>query len=357
MTIEPPNPEATDAPPSWRHIAAWTVAVVAVVYSVSWLGTAFFLKHQAAAWIALQQTNGLTIQSEPLDIGGFPGRIHVAARAVSATSSGWAWRADKVRLKAWPLGLWRFTIDVSGRQSLMDEVPAWLTADTMEMALRLDLNGRLREAVLTAAGVNAGLLEGQSLSRLQSGTVALDLLKPEAPTADSPTLPVTSRIAVDLKGLALPLPLPSPLDQPIERAAATVEITGPVMDGPLPQVLEAWRSGGGTVEVREAVLSWPPLHMSGNGTVALDNTLQPEGAFSLKFQGGVETLDAFAAGGVMARDEAEIAKMGLTLLSRRSVDGAPEINVPLTLQDRRLSAGPVTLMTLPEIAWRAVTVP
>jgi hypothetical protein len=162
---------------------------------------------------------------------------------------------------------------------------------------------------------------------------------------------------VDLNGLALPFPLPAPLDQPIARAAATVEITGPVTPGPLPQVLEAWRSGGGTVEVREAALDWPPLHMSGSGTMALDSTLQPEGAFSLKFRGGAETLDAFASGGWMNNDEAGVAKLGLALLSRRGAEGAPEITVPLTLQERQLAAGPVTVMTLPEITWRGVEIP
>jgi hypothetical protein len=97
--------------------------------------------------------------------------------------------------------------------------------------------------------------------------------------------------------------------------------------------------------------------MSGSGTVALDHRLQPEGAFSLKFQGGGETLDALAGGGWMEADDAGIAKLGLTLLARRGADGAPEINVPLTLQDRQLSAGPVTLMTLPEIVWRGFEIP
>jgi hypothetical protein len=100
-----------------------------------------------------------------------------------------------------------------------------------------------------------------------------------------------------------------------------------------------------------------PLHISGSGTLALDARLQPIGAFSTTFQGGAETLDALAKGGWVDADGAEIAKLGLTVMSRRGDDGAPEIKVPLTIQDQRLSAGPVTLATLPEIVWRRVVLP
>jgi hypothetical protein len=43
----------------------------------------------------------------------------------------------------------------------------------------------------------------------------------------------------------------------------------------------------------------------------------------------------------------------LGLMARKPVDGKePFVDIPLTLQDRTLNAGPIALAVIPEIRWR-----
>ncbi|TAK99547.1 MAG: DUF2125 domain-containing protein [Rhodospirillaceae bacterium] len=358
-------------PPTWRpktgDLLGGGMALV-VLYALAWLATAQILNRQVTQWIQIQRDNGLAISIGATVTGGFPGPVRVAARDVLVvapiTDGGWTWRTAKVRVVAWPLNFWHLTVDLSGRQGISGVVtppgiPVWIAATGAALKLDLDSAGRLRTATLSTTGVSAAVAELPPVLRLQNGSISTTLIDPAPPSpgAPSPTLPVTSRITVDLSGLALPSSFPPPLDQPITHASATVEITGKIVTGVLPQVLNAWRADGGTVEVRAAALDWPPLHMAGSGTLALDDQLQPMGAFSLHFQGGGETLDALAKGGWIGDGEAGVAKLGLALMSQPGADGVtPELNVPLTLQDRRLTAGPATLMTMPEIVWAKVGV-
>ena len=151
--------------------------------------------------------------------------------------------------------------------------------------------------------------------------------------------------------------LPLPSTAPLSRAAVTAEITGRWTSGPLPQVLEAWRGSGGTLEVREAVLDWPPIHIAGSGTLALDQGLQPMGSLALRLQGGDDVLAFMMQRGALNETQGQIARAGLSLLSRQNPAGIAELNVPLTLQDRTLSAGPFTVGEMHEIGWPRIVVP
>jgi hypothetical protein len=122
--------------------------------------------------------------------------------------------------------------------------------------------------------------------------------------------------------------------------------------------LSAWRDAGGALDVKEFDLDWPPIAVSGNGTLALDNGLQPMGAFTLKFRGFFEALDGLAAEGMVTRDQAGTARLVLGLLAKRPPEGGPpELTAPFTAQDRQLAVGPLKLMEIPAVTWPDVNVP
>jgi len=366
-----PTIEKDTHPASRLHQRRWWIAAGAALaaYGLAWGITAATLRGQVTRWIEIQDTNGVTVTLAALETSGFPGPIKLTARdvvaAATVTGGGWTWRTPQVAVKTWPLAFLWMTVDLSARQSIAGVVtppgvPVWIASANTHVYLRLDLRGRLREAIVTTADLSAAIMEAAPLVRLERGTVNVALLHPGAPSDDTqaPTLPTTARLSADLGNLALTDFLPAPLNTPIQRAAGTVEITGPVGDGPLPQVLEAWRTAGGTVEVRDAVVEWPPLRLDASGTIALDRQLQPEGAFSARIQGGGETVDALAKAGWMESEEAGLAKIALAAVSKPGADGAtPEITVPLTIQERHLSAGPITVMEMPRVEWKNVVVP
>ena len=127
---------------------------------------------------------------------------------------------------------------------------------------------------------------------------------------------------------------------------------GPPPAGPLPVMLEAWRDAGGAVDVTHFALGWGPLGVAATGHAGFDEHLQPAGTADLHVIGYAKALDALAKQHVMSKDAAMAATAVLTLMSRVPQDGgAPEVQVPLTLRDRKVLMGKTPLVRVPEVVW------
>jgi hypothetical protein len=57
----------------------------------------------------------------------------------------------------------------------------------------------------------------------------------------------------------------------------------------------------------------------------------------------------------MGSNTAILAKVVLGGISKRAENGRLSVGLPLSIQNRKLSVGPVTLMTLPSINWSNVS--
>lgn len=107
----------------------------------------------------------------------------------------------------------------------------------------------------------------------------------------------------------------------------------------LPHSLEAWRDGGGVLDVQTLNFTWPPFAIKGEGTLTLDKGMYPLGAFSTQITGYKDGLHYLVTGQVIQRNNATMVGFVLDMLSRSDNKGKQEIQVPLTLQDRSISIG------------------
>jgi hypothetical protein len=349
----------------WLKRGGIAVAVLAGLYVAAWFATANVVRDGARAWLAQQQGGGLTIATGDWRTAGFPGRIVITVPDVVATApvsaGGWVWRSPRILLSTTALAFHHLTVDFAGMHTLgYGDAPGGtvlLAADEARADIALAWGGRLRRSTLTATQLTVRLTQdGAPLVRIGSGRVDAEVLDKDGAPSTSPTLAPTARVELEARDVSLPPGL-MPLETPIVRAALTAELTGTWSAGSLPQVLDLWRAGGGTVEIRSAALDWAPIRVAGSGTFALDEKLQPTGAASLRVQGGAELMDGLAKAGVLSAQAASVARLGLALLMRPNAAGVQELNVPLTLQDRAVSAGPLQLGTLREITWPPLAVP
>jgi hypothetical protein len=143
------------------------------------------------------------------------------------------------------------------------------------------------------------------------------------------------------------------LDPLISAFSTEILINGELDSGPVDiNSLTAWRDGGGTVEFTSIELHWGPVQIDANGTLVLDDNLQPVGSFAARITGLDKIITAMETGGVLSPSDAAIARITLSILSRRSADGGPDhAQIPITLQDRILRLGPVPLVQFPPITW------
>ena len=130
------------------------------------------------------------------------------------------------------------------------------------------------------------------------------------------------------------------------------QVKGPVPLGPLPTALAVWSNDGGRVELTEFTADWEgATEVSGDGTVALDERLQPVGAFSAVVRGYNEAVEAAVARGFMTPTQGTAAKLWLGARAEKDERGF-KVKLPLTIQDGFLSMGSVKLARLPVVAWQ-----
>lgn len=115
---------------------------------------------------------------------------------------------------------------------------------------------------------------------------------------------------------------------------------------PFPKSLEAWRDGGGIIEVRLLKIDWPPILAEIEGTLTLDEEMYPLGSFSSKLQGYQKAINDMVTLGWIKQKKATVALFMLDLFASTNEKGEKVLKAPLTLQNKRFSIGPARLFKL-----------
>jgi len=277
-----------------------------------------------------------------------------------AWPNGFGFSSQNLKLRNRPWALRTFRVDAIGGFEIA------LPAGTTRPALVFDgetLKGHASfgdtamplTMDLTADTVSASHTSAESTSadnappnrELTVTTVEFDGTRPtETPTADTD---VAYDLSLKLIGVSAQALEDNPLGSKIDETALHVQLLGKppaVWDD---AGLKAWREAGGTVNLNALSLQWGQLGLSGNGTLALDKDMQPEGAFTAHLTGYEQAIDSLAAAGWIKLSAASIAKLALGIASHPGPDGKLSVDTPLTIQNRRISAGAIKLGQVPEL--------
>lgn len=339
----------------------WIIAAAVVLmltYGGLWFALGQNLRSLSADWIAEQQRAGWAIAIEDVQLTGFPTWPNVVIKQVDVTAppqdGGWSWSADGLTLIPETIDLTRFTVRAPGRHEVSalwtppgNRDARWaLEASRFDFEFEIDDAGRLQHGRIHLG--DAEVTDPNALPWIGAARVDVALSLTSDDIAADETF-AQFRGAADAVRMAIDLP-------PFERVVRTVQLdadlVGPIQPGRLSDALDAWRRGGGTLEVRRILLDWPPLALAGDGTVALDERLQPIAALSTRITGFSETLRTLETRGLIPPGQAASALVILNLLSNtpRGSD-RPELSVPVSVQDLRLSVGPFDVMDVPEVVW------
>jgi hypothetical protein len=335
-------------------LACIVLALVLLGMSGFWLFGADRLRANLAAWENSWRANGGELSHDDFRVTGFPlsfrAEIDHPIVGLPQSRSPWRWQGPPVRLRMSPFAP-RARANFPGTHHLNLTVlgtPVALTvqAETAEARYRRGGGETLYALHGDAFDIRVNGQTPLRIEQIDAQVVqlrgAVDHLRPSA------------RFAIELDDVALPQDMfPAAFRKPIDTARLRGEIMGPFRPDFNRAAATAWRDLGGTMEITTFELRWGALTVNAVGTMALDEDLQPLAALTATVTGFNETIDALRAAGAIQQKEAEAAKALLNLLAKppRLLGGPPEIAVPVTIQNQRLSLGPVALLTLPRLNW------
>ncbi len=322
-------------------------------HAVLWRMMAHQLEAGLATWVQVRRAQGWRVDHAPPIRSGWPFSATLTLGAVrleggaATLPGGLVLDAERVVLRVTLPRLNRLRVEMPGAQRLAMAGGEWrFAADELVALVPLEPDTPPRGAVFLAERL-----------RLSTPAGPMDVARARL-SADSSSTATQDEPAVTLdlsaEGIDLPVSADSTrgFGRRIDAVLAELSLSGPVPPGRVPALrAEAWRDGGGSLELRQVALRWGPAEVAAAATLALDEALQPMGAGTLRVTGAAEALQALTDAGVVGRRAAGTARIMLPLMSRPTPGGGTEIEVPVTVEDRTLAIARIPVLRFPTLDW------
>jgi hypothetical protein len=332
-----------------RFAIAFVALVIAICggYAVYWNWMAGKLSDGLAPWAEARRAEGYRVEWENVAVGGFPMSFRYlftkarfsADRPLPATLEA---PRLVVSTEPWNLRHWRFRTPEGARladpQSLVG-----FDLGKVEGSAGIGANDVTMIDVAASSLDGIGLTHGATIA---NASAHLEIPR-EAPARHQDVVLDAALRLIDVKTQAS---VPG-FGDTLSELSFAMQLKGALPPGSLAHALAQWRDQGGTVELKDFHLRWGALLVDANGTLALDNALQPEGAFSAIITGQDAVVDLAVTAGVLHQQDATIVKAVLSVLAKPGPSGEKAITVPLTVQQSRIYLGPAAIGTLPPINW------
>lgn len=339
----------SDGRPRHRGLIIFIATLILVFtgYATWWYLLVDETRQQLDAWFADVRTAGHDITVQDIKFSGFPSRITIGLENLKFTHANGQWHVDVPYAQAYgtPWELNRIDgsvgIPVSIEHRHRDRTDTYNVASA-DNAFVVTLSDQAAfDLTITDAAI-----EGSNIEQL----IKIDALAARLAQGDES---IFLRASLNANGITLPDPQLSPFGEKIASLQTDIDIlVRPTHAGSLAEQLDIWRRSGGAVEVRRLSVRHGVLGLDGDGTITLDQNLQPEGAFGVSVIGFNPAVDALVAKEFVKRQEGQLAKAALGLFAKVPAGGGPkQIDVPLTIQDRKLTVGPFPLIRVPRIYW------
>lgn len=331
--------------------------VVLLLFTQGWFMLADSVTEGWGRWAAAQKKNGWTITTGTPQRRGYPAKVEIGLPMLRITGAAGGLEAESASLtfNGWAPGTPIFRISGPVTLTLADGQKLTGTVDEAKGSLKQASGGT--SLAVTLSGFRGRQVTTGVPVTLDSLTLSVDPLAPGAGASDR--TPVY-RLAATLKNLILPQTVTGQFGTNMPEAVIQAEMRGPFVlpgsgsakaPGTLTQALQTWRDGGGTLELQRLYLDWAPLKIGIAGTMALDEGLQPEGAFSTSINGLMPMLDRLERQGIIRGRDASVGRVLLGAMGQRAADGTVTHTLPLSIQNQKLTVGPVPLMAVPPIRW------
>jgi len=351
--------------PNARHLGArisfWSFALFLMAVAcatASWFLGADLVRERIDTIARESVGIGGSFVTAGIIVTGFPFAFNAEISGVKFTGRTqrglWEWRADQVKAQFSPWRAGGITFNLAGTHKLRFHIGRQplnleITATEAPGEFTETRNGAPR--IFKVAPRKLVIRDSVTGQRIVADTASMQIFG-YVRTKTTASSEYSSGLLLNLDGITLPKEGDKLLGRKLQQFATEIQVLG---DLPLPLErprLNRWRKDGGVLEIKKLDLVWGPAKLSGDGTLSLDKSLQPEASLALKITGHHKTVDALVAAGVVHERVAIGVKLVLDMMARH-VSPASEavIRLPLSIQNRVIYVGPARLARLPLIHW------
>jgi len=314
---------------------------------------------QVEIWKKEQTAYGYAISHKPIITSGFPYRVKLEAHSLKVTklqsddSDEFETTIPDIWVIAQP---WKPSHIVFGSSGTSEHT--WIknnVRDTVSIlpgtalgSATFTSNGELKTLAIDInnAKIKSDVYGPASAKRLQLHSRVTSMPKISEGT-DAPTSKIDTpawQIAIRADTIKFENSANLPLGDTITKAAFSMLIEGHFSDFKNTDAITKWRDNGGILDVQDMNLIWGKTQLSGNGTLTLDEQNYPLGAFSSKITGFNELLALLGKSKNIDKQSLRTAAMALNLISKEDENGSRYLEIPVSLQDRAVFAGPFKLL-------------
>jgi hypothetical protein len=334
---------------------------------VAWTVLTARLRNAFAQWTETMHAQGWTVVSHAPVSGGFPFAAILElpdfslSGGASAVPAGIRWSAEELTLGLTIFHPGRLLIEPLGPEVLRisrspplafsaDRIAAWVP-----LGRKLDAQST-GSVELEADSVSGGIDGSRHPQDVEVGRLRLHL-----DVARDAAGSTRARLRLDAREVGLPDIGRWPLGDTVSAMSADMSLFSPSLVPADPDDADdveaaaaAWRDGNGALTIHAFDLKWGPLSLGLQGSIGLDDKLQPAGTGTARTVGYEEALDALARSGRIQPGVAATAKAVLGLMGRAPADHAAGIELPFTLKNSTVSIGKIPLTKVNEVDWGRV---
>lgn len=338
-----------------RYATAIAVVLLClmVIWGVLWTLASAQFNSLIDAWQVMERAKGGQLTFASRTTGGFPTHVSVTFSGLEwRTAGGHQAKVQNLTLAARPW-TWR-NIEMSFDGATEAVIPYPDAADPLlingmlgggELKLNHDDVAHYLKATLRDVKVRR-----QSHELYTAEEMSLAAHYPDHAPKDYTETGLTIEAAAKTMKVVTAEPLP--LGNDIDQFATTLRVMGKLPDPYNRDSVNNWSNASGVVEFDSYRLQWGPMQLDVKGTLALDDDLQPEGAFAGQIAGHEEIVKALLEHQWITPRQGGMLNSALKLFAKPGqLTTRPSIEVPITVQLGGLYLGPVRIFMFPEIGW------
>jgi len=319
-------------------------------WTAYWQAAAGIFRHSLDTIVANWRSAGYEVRYVADDVSGFPWSLRIGLSELEVRphypAAPWsvATLDGGLTVVAEPWNAFGFAVELTGPRHALEVSDGAIVrrhhvqSDTGTIAFGFTADGQVDNIAIEARNLS---LDSPAFGRYRIGRVTGTLA---TAGADSGTFSLL------LTDADLPPSAQVPLGRRLHRLAVDGRWMGKLPPIRLADALTRWRDAGGTVELLDVAADWGPLAITANGTLALDDELQPNYDGTATVRGYDAAVEAAASGGFVAADQVDSIKLMLAAIAKPD-SGGSKVTLPTTIRDGWVSLGPLKVAAVPRLIW------